>query len=206
MDGVIVTTPTETHEQIVKQALLAGKAVFCEKPIAGNIEDTARCYDVAAAVNRPLYCAFQRRFDLGFMKIHRQVREGKIGKIHLLKTTSRDSPRPTIDQLKNCRGLYHDCGVHDIDLICWVLGEEPEGVIAQGTTMDPEIAAIGDIDTIAIILKFPSGVLATIDLSRHSSYGYDHRLEVSPLTIWLDASGNSNFATVQFHSNWECGA
>jgi hypothetical protein len=34
------------------------------------------------------------------------------------------------------------------------------------------------VDTIAIILKFPSGVLGSIDLSRHSSYGYDQRLEV----------------------------
>ena len=178
VDAVIVATPTDTHEQLVKQALVAGKAVFCEKPIAGNVEDTAHCYDVAASMKLPLYCAFQRRFDSGFMKIHRQVKEGKIGKIYQIKSSSRDSPRPSTDYLKISHGMYHDCGVHDIDLICWVLGEEPVGVMAQGTTMDPEIAAIGDVDTISIILKFPSGVLANIDLSRHSSYGYDQRLEV----------------------------
>ena len=178
VDAVVVATPTDTHEHYVKQALIAGKAVFCEKPIAGDIEDTAHCYDVAAAMGQPLYCAFQRRFDLGYSKIHRQVREGKLGKIHQVKTTSRDSPVPSIDYLKISHGMYHDCAVHDIDLICWVLDEEPEGVIAQGTTMDPKIAALGDVDTIAIILKFPSGALATINLSRHSSYGYDQRLEV----------------------------
>ena len=83
--------------------------------------------------------------------------------------------------------MYHDCAIHDIDIICWIVGEEPIGVMAMGSTFDSEIKTLGDVDTIAIILKFPSGVLGSIDLSRHSSYGYDQRLEVSgSATMWLD--------------------
>jgi predicted dehydrogenase len=44
----------------------------------------------------------------------------------------------------------------------------------------PEIAAIGDYDTVAVVLSFPSGTLGIIDLSRNSTYGYDQRLEVRP--------------------------
>ena len=69
--------------------------------------------------------------------------------------------------------------VHDIDMVCWIVGEAPCSVFAQGSAFHPEINAMGDVDTVAIILKFPSGVIATIDLSRHSQYGYDQRLEVS---------------------------
>ena len=181
VDAVIVATPTNTHEGYVKKALEAGKAVFCEKPIAGNINDTAYCYDVAAKVGLPLYCAFQRRFDDGMGGVKRQVMEGKIGKVYQIKSTSRDSPRPSINYLRISNGIYHDCAVHDIDMVCWIAGKEPEEVMAQGFAFDPEIKAIGDVDTVAIILKFPSGVIASIDLSRHSKYGYDQRIEVCTL-------------------------
>ena len=84
------------------------------------------------------------------------MKEGKIGQIYQIKTTSRDSPRPSIDCIKISTGMYHDCGVHDIDMVCWIVGEEPVGVMAAGICFDPEVKAIGDIDTVAIILKFPS--------------------------------------------------
>ena len=121
-------------------------------------------------------------------KDERSNNKGKIGQIYQIKTTSCDSPRPSIDYIKISSGMCHDCGVHDIDMVCWIVGEEPVGVMAAGVCFDPEVKAIGDIDTVAIILKFPSGILATIDLNRHSNYGYDQRLEVSPKLTLLNLS------------------
>ena len=178
VDAVLIATPTHTHEHYVMKSLKAGRAVFCEKPVAGNISSVASCYDEAERQKRPLFCAFNRRFDPGMSAVHRQVKEGKIGKVYQIKTCSRDSPLPPISFLKFSNGMYHDCAVHDIDMICWIIGEEPVGVMAMGSTFDSEIEAIGDVDTIAIMIKFPSGVLGSIDLSRYSTYGYDQRLEV----------------------------
>ena len=178
MDAVIVTTPTNRHEEYVRAALLAKKAVFCEKPVAGNRKSIADCYDLAAEKKLPLFCAFNRRFDPGMRSVKEQVQAGKIGKVYQIRTTSRDSPVPTLEYLAISYGIYHDCAVHDMDMVCWVLGETPCGVFAQGTCFDPNIKTVGDVDTVAIILTFPSGVIATIDLSRHSPYGYDQRLEV----------------------------
>lgn len=178
LDAVIIATPTETHEWYAKTALQYRKAVFCEKPLAVALEDVAYCYDLAASRGCPLYCAFQRRFDTSMARLKEQVVAGKVGKVFQIKTSSRDHPRPSIAYLKTAGGMYHDTAVHDIDMICWILGEEPEGVFAQGSVFDPEIQAINDVDTAAITLKFPSGVLATSDISRHASYGYDMRLEV----------------------------
>lgn len=83
-------------------------------------------------------------------------------------------------------GIFHDTAVHDIDLMCWILGEYPTCVATQASTLTPEIADIGDYDTVIITLQFPSGTLGIIDISRLSSHGYDQRVEVrflSPLTI-----------------------
>ena len=178
LQAVMVTTPTQSHEEYVRKSLRAGKAVFCEKPIATTIEATKACYKESYDAGLPLLCAFNRRFDPGFRQVYQQVNEGKIGKVHMIKTTSRDSPLPPIAYLKQSQGMFHDCAVHDLDVVCWIMGEAPVEVFAQGTALHPEIAAMDDVDTIAIVLKFPSGALATIDLSRHSSYGYDQRLEV----------------------------
>jgi myo-inositol 2-dehydrogenase/D-chiro-inositol 1-dehydrogenase len=178
VDAVVVATPTDQHESFVRTALTAGKAVFCEKPIAATKQAIGKCYDLAAKVNRPLFCAFNRRFDAGMSTLRQKVRDQQIGTVYQVRTTSRDSPLPSMSYLKISRGIFHDCAVHDIDMVCWIVGEEPCGVFAQGSAFDPEIEAIGDVDTVAIILKFPSRVIATIELNRHSQYGYDQRLEV----------------------------
>ena len=179
LQGVVITVPTKFHESYVKRALQAGKAVFCEKPLAYDLAGVVNCYDIAEKKGLPLYCAFQRRFDPAMSRLREQVVNGKIGKIYLVKSTSRDATKPPVEYLKTSGGMYHDTAVHDIDMLCWIVGEEPVTVFAQGSVFDPEIAGVGDVDTIAITLKFPSGVLAILDLSRHSSYGYDIRLEVT---------------------------
>lgn len=82
---------------------------------------------------------------------------GDLGHIHVIKATSRDSPLPSIEYLKISGGIFHDCAVHDIDLITWVLGEYPAEVYSAANAKIPEIKAINDFDNVTIILKFPSG-------------------------------------------------
>jgi len=96
-------------------------------------------------------------------------------------------------------GIFHDTVVNDIDLICWILGEYLTCVAIQASTLTPEIADIGDYDTIVITLNFPSGTLGIIDISHLSTHGYDQRVEVrhTPLplrhfyiksVVWLSSS------------------
>jgi len=177
VDAVIVASPTYTHEGIVIKALEAKKAVFCEKPIAENRLDTSKCYEIAKKAGKPLFCAFNRRFDPSYSNVRDRVRRGDVGHVHMVKTVSRDSPLPTIEYLKMSGGIFHDCLVHDIDMITWVVGEYPDKVSVLADANIPEIKAIGDFDTVAVNMHFPSGTLGMIDLSRNSSYGYDQRLE-----------------------------
>ncbi|XP_012271013.1 uncharacterized protein LOC105694692 [Orussus abietinus] len=178
IDGVIVATPTFSHEEIVTRALQAKKAVFCEKPISQERNNVMKCYETANKVGRPLFCAFNRRFDPSFGSVRERVRKGDIGHIQTIKLTSRDSPLPSIEYLASSGGIFNDCMVHDIDVMTWVLGEYPDRVSTQAHAHIPEIKKINDYDTVAVTLHFPSGTLGMIDLSRNSSFGYDQRLEV----------------------------
>nr|CAD7459065.1 unnamed protein product [Timema tahoe] len=179
VDAVVVASPTYTHEDIVRKSLEKGKAVFCEKPVAEDIASTKRCYEEAKKVGKPLFTGFNRRFDPAYSELRDRARKGEVGHIQTIKVCSRDSPLPPINYLKHSGGIYHDCAVHDIDIMCWVLGEYPTQVAAIAHTHTPEIAALKDHDTVAMVLKFPSGTTGMIDLSRNSCYGYDQRLEVS---------------------------
>ena len=177
--AVMIATPTDEHEGYIRRSIRAGKGVFCEKPIAVHVKDIIDCYTEAEKAGVPLLCAFNRRFDDAFNEIRKKIKNGHLGRMHSMTTTSRDHPLPSISFLKVSTGMFHDCAVHDLDVILWMVGEEPSLVFAQGTVHNEEIAQINDVDTIAIVLKFPSGIIATTHLSRHSSYGYDQRLEVS---------------------------
>ena len=125
VDAVVVCSPTYTHEELVTHALAAKKAVFCEKPIAEDAGRTAKCYEAAARCGRPLFCAFNRRFDPSYEDVRRRLRAGEVGHAHIMRLTARDSPLPTLDYLRTSGGIFHDCMVHDIDLMTWMLGEYP---------------------------------------------------------------------------------
>ncbi|PZC81988.1 hypothetical protein B5X24_HaOG211544 [Helicoverpa armigera] len=175
---VFIGSPTWTHHDIVVNSIANNKDVFCEKPIAENIEDTKKCYEAAKAKGRVLFSAFNRRFDPAYRALKERVRNGDVGHVQILKVTARDSPLPSIDYLKTSGGVFHDCLVHDFDMACWVLGELPIRVQASATALIPEVKAIDDFDTIAFLLTFPSGTVVLGDNSRYSAYGYDQRLEV----------------------------
>ncbi|KAK3855208.1 hypothetical protein Pcinc_038376 [Petrolisthes cinctipes] len=176
--GIIIATPTYLHKDLVTRGLKAKKAVFCEKPIADDLEDTRMCYQLAKEMNQPLLCAFNRRFDPSFSQLRRKVQDGEVGQVHLVKTVARDSPVPSIEYIKVSGGIFHDCAVHDIDLVCWVLGEYPTHVFASAFAFIPEIAAVNDHDTVGFTMKFASGTISMTDISRNAVYGYDQRLEV----------------------------
>merc|ERR1712080_16157 len=104
---------------------------------------------------KPLFCAFNRRFDPSFSAVRERVRKGELGHVSRVKTVSRDSPLPSLEYLAISGGLFHDCAVHDIDLITWTLGELPSTVYTAATALIPEIEALQDVDTAVITLTFP---------------------------------------------------
>ena len=177
LDALVVATPTDTHEWYVQESLKAGKHVFCEKPVAQTLSVIQSCYDQAKASKLHLFCGFNRRFDDGFHEVWRRLREGEIGCVYTIRTISRDHPTAPIEYLLTSKGISHDSAIHDIDMMCWMLGEEPLEVYAQGHAHNPKLKGT-DVDVISIVLKFPSGTVGNIEVCRYNTAGYDQRLEV----------------------------
>lgn len=178
VDGVLIATSTDTHVELIELAVSLGVPVFCEKPVDLDLRKVEPCLEAVRAKGVPLMMGFNRRFDPSFAALHRRLVAGEVGKLELLRVTSRDPAPPPLAYAKVSGGLFRDMMIHDFDTARWLLGEEPIEVYATGSCLvEPALAELGDVDTAVVVLKTASGTVCTIDNSRRAVYGYDQRIE-----------------------------
>jgi myo-inositol 2-dehydrogenase/D-chiro-inositol 1-dehydrogenase len=176
--AVIVATPTPTHFKVIMSAMAAKKAVLSEKPVGFTLQEIDEVYNEASKHGLPILCGFNRRFDRSWVKAVEAVHKGVVGNPQIIRSTARDSPVPTVEYLKTSHGFFHDSGVHDIDVINWIMKESPVQVFAYAHCYLDQIKNLNDVDTIVMSFKFENGCISTVDMSRKSLYGYDQRVEV----------------------------
>jgi len=179
VDAVLICSSTNTHASLIEQAAEAGKHIFCEKPIALDLEAIDRALEAVKKAEVLLQVGFNRRFDPNFRRAQELVTQGVIGKPHVLRITSRDPEPPPLDYIKVSGGIFLDMTIHDFDMARFMMGDEVEEVYAVGAVLvDSRIGELGDIDTAAVTLRFRGGAMGVIDNSRRAAYGYDQRAEV----------------------------
>src|SRR5437763_10514813 len=90
LDAVVITTPTSTHHNLVIAAAEAGKAIFCEKPLALTLEENHRVLEAVARAQVPLQVGFMRRFDAAYQKAKALIADGRIGRPITFQSIGRD--------------------------------------------------------------------------------------------------------------------
>jgi len=190
IDAVVISTPTNTHVQIIKDAALAGKNIFSEKPLSQNIKECDEAIAIVKKTGVKLQLGFMRRFDAPYVMAKTKIMEGLIGKPVMFKAVSRDPKRTSLEFARrdNSGGLIVDMGVHDFDLARWLMDSEVERVYSEGACIAfPELKEVGDIDNVVVNLRFTSGAIGNIDMSRNAVYGYDIRTEVlgTEGSLWI---------------------
>jgi myo-inositol 2-dehydrogenase/D-chiro-inositol 1-dehydrogenase len=179
IDAVVICSSTDTHAQIISEAAQARKHIFCEKPIALDIEKIDQALTAVRKAGVKLQIGFNRRFDPSFKKAKELVAKGTIGIPHLVRITSRDPEPPPISYIKVSGGIFLDMMIHDFDMARFLLSQEVSELMAVGSCLvDPAIGEAGDIDTAIVTLKYEGGAWGTIDNSRKAVYGYDQRIEI----------------------------
>jgi inositol 2-dehydrogenase len=194
VDAVLVVTPTSTHVEVVQAAARAGKHIFCEKPLALTVQG---CDAAIAAVEQAgvkLQVGFMRHFDAAYLAAKKKIEEGVIGAPVMFKGISRDPSRTNLDYARREKsgGMLLDLAIHDFDLARWLMGSEIARVYTEGECLVyPELQEVGDIDNALVNLRFASGALGNVDVSRNAVYGYDIRTEV------LGSKGSMIIGTLQ---------
>jgi scyllo-inositol 2-dehydrogenase (NAD+) len=180
VEAIVIASPTHTHAALTIAACGTGKAIFCEKPPALSLAETAK---MKAAVSRPgvfFQMGFMRRFDPGYAAAKRKVTEGLIGTPVVFKSSSRDPHRTTLEYAnpKSSGGMIMDMGIHDFDLARFFMGEVKSVTAVGGTLAYPELKTVGDIDNAIVSLVFSDDRIGVVDLSRNGIYGYDISTEL----------------------------
>jgi myo-inositol 2-dehydrogenase/D-chiro-inositol 1-dehydrogenase len=174
--GVIIASSTNTHLEYSKRAAAAGKAIFCEKPIDLDLQRARKA--AGELGNARMLVGFNRRFDPNFQALKARLDTRAVGKLESLRIASNDPAPPPPAYIAVSGGLFKDMAIHDFDIARWLLGEEPSQVYATGSCLvDPQIGALGDIDTACCVLTTASGKQCVITNSRRSGFGYDQRIE-----------------------------
>ncbi len=178
-DAILIASSTPTHADMIDRATLVGRPVFCEKPIDLNETRVRACLEGVREEGIPLMVGFNRRFDPHFRALKQRLDSGAVGGLEILTITSRDQAPPPRGYIAQSGGLFRDMMIHDFDMARFLLAEEPVELFATGSCLvDTGIAAAGDIDSAAVLLKTASGKICQISNSRRAIYGFDQRIEI----------------------------
>ncbi len=178
IEAILIATSTDTHAFIMKDVAAAGKHIFCEKPLALELDKIDEALAEVEKAGVKLQVGFNRRFDKSYKRVHDIVASGEIGRPCVLHIVNRDPDFPSMEFLRVSGGMFLDLGIHDLDMVRYQMGEVEEVYATGAVLINDELKEFGDIDTGLILLKFANGAMGTIDNSRKAVYGYDQRLEV----------------------------
>jgi len=178
IDAVLIASATPTHAALLEQAVQAGKAVYCEKPIDLSLQRARDVVETISPLQVPVTVGFNRRFDHSHQQLKAQLKQGVIGQTELIQMVCRASELPPLSYLQASGGQMRDQAIHFFDLLRWLTEDEVSTVGALGAALAmPEIRDF-DVDTSVLIMRLQQGALAQLDNTRRTAYGYDERISV----------------------------
>ena len=172
IDAVFVASPDALHKDHTLLALAHNKPVLCEKPLAMNAQQVEQMLAAARRVNLPFGVAQNFRYNPNLQLIREWIAEGKIGTpvfaISQFYFDGQSSPRAWIyDASMACGGAIGDVGIHCLDVLRFVLNDDPVAVstLARGGDRSNAI----DVSA-ALTLDFRRGALGSVLVSFRSPY------------------------------------
>jgi predicted dehydrogenase len=125
LHGVVIATPSALHAEQSSQALEAGAAVFCQKPLGRDAAEAKAVVDAARAADRLLAVDFSYRHTAGMAAIAELVRSGDLGRVFAVDLVFHNAYGPDkpwfYDRAQSGGGCVMDLGVHLVDLAMWCL-------------------------------------------------------------------------------------
>jgi UDP-2-acetamido-3-amino-2,3-dideoxy-glucuronate N-acetyltransferase len=156
LQAVVIAAPAAKHYELAKKALLSGKDVFVEKPLALHVEQGAELVELAHKNSRILMVGHLLHYHPAIVTLRRLLDHGELGKIEYIC-----SSRLNFGKLRTEEDILWSFAPHDISAILHLLDESPTTVAAQGASyLNHPIS-----DVTLTILGFNSGVKAHIFVS-----------------------------------------
>jgi len=156
IDAVVIATPAETHYTLAREALLAGRHVYIEKPLVLDETEGEELIGLAEENERVLMVGHLLQYHPVFVRLKEMAGNGELGRINYIY-----SHRLNLGKIRREENILWSFAPHDISMILALAGEEPEEVSATGGNyLHKKIA-----DVTTTHMEFPSGLQAHIFVS-----------------------------------------
>ncbi len=190
IDVVDIVTPGLTHAEIAIEAMKAGKAVICEKPMANSLAEARAMAAEAESAGVLTMCNYNLRATPAISLARKMILDGKLGRIHQWRAAfqqgwlvNKDFPLTwRLQKEKAGSGALGDLGSHSIDLARMLVGEiqsvnglmhtftrqRPIPVRDEGRYSKPsgEFGEVTVDDSTWAMLAFESGAIGTMEATR----------------------------------------
>jgi predicted dehydrogenase len=156
LDAVAVATPVPHHFPVAKAALLAGKHVLLEKPMAASVAECEELIELSEERGLSLMVGHTFLYSAPIQMIKKIIEAGELGEIQYI-----NSQRLNLGLFQKDINVVWDLAPHDLSIILHLLGKSPHFVNCQGNAhITPGIEDVSNLS-----LSFPSGQFATVQSS-----------------------------------------
>lgn len=156
IQAVVIASPAAQHFRMARAALLAGKDVFVEKPLALQVEEGEELVRLARQRSRILMVGHLLHYHPAVTELRRMLHQGEFGRVDYIS-----SSRLNLGKLRTEEDILWSFAPHDISAILHLLNETPTHVSAQGASYLNHSRA----DVTLSVLNFASGVQAHVFVS-----------------------------------------
>ncbi len=175
---VVVATPNDTHYDLAKRALLAGKHVVVDKPFTTTSSEAEELIKLAREQNRFLSVFHNRRWDSDFLTVRRLLEEGALGDVMHFESHF-DRYRPEVrqrwrEQAGAASGIWYDLGPHLLDQVLQLFGM-PDAIQAD---LEMQRDQAQSVDYFHVVLRYGKmravlhgGALVAADSPRFTIHG-----------------------------------
>ena len=179
-DGALVAVPSRFHGEVVSSLLRAGVPVLCEKPLGLTTGAALELGQLARTTGVPLVVGYWRRFVPELRALREQVTAGELGEVQFILCAQWDERPPPVAfrDPASSGGILIDMGVHEIDQIRWLLGQEIEQASGFAASVSSEAPVPGDPESVSIAARLSGGATALITLIRRHPPGEMVRVEI----------------------------
>ena len=179
VDAIIIATPTQTHYEVLMEAIPTGKPVFCEKPVTFALNEAEDIVRVTKQHNAFVMIGYMRRYDPSYLAAKKMIERRECGDPIYIHDCCRDPKGPPPHYVPQSGGLFVDMGIHDLDIVRWLMGSEITEIYARGAVLKYNfLKDLDDVDNGQMLLKFANGAAGMIEVSRNGNNVYECRTEI----------------------------
>lgn len=182
VDAVLISSPAYSHVEFLEAAVAAGKHVYCEKPVATDVDGCKRVIQVGEKVrDKSVVIGFQIRYGTPYVEMVKRIQRGDIGELITVQLYYFSSGTPVIpltnasyDEVRIRNHYYFralsgdillDQGIHMLDVCNWALKAHPLNAVGRGNITGRR--DLGDaFSNFQVVYQYPNNVNVSIHTTK----------------------------------------